>query len=281
MKRFLRYWLIFILLPWAHAGADSLVITYPQQMFSDGYPLALLKLAIDRSPFQGNYRLQEASVDVQQGRSLLLLRKKIEINVAWSMTSKERESGLRPIKIPIYKGLYGYRLFLVHRDQRARFHTGLSQMELAHERLAMQGHDWPDMKVLKHAGFNVEGTIMSDNMFELLEKGRVDYFPRSMLEIWREARKFRYRGLVVEPNLALSYPAYIFYFVHPDDQILGDAIETGLLAAIKDGSFDILFDTVIGDAVKKSQLSKRRVFRLDNPNVDSHGVYQWPSLAPE
>lgn len=71
------------------------VVTYPQQMCSDGYPIALLKLALDKSELRESYVLEEASVDVQQGRSLLLLRKQIEIDVAWSMSSNEREKGLR------------------------------------------------------------------------------------------------------------------------------------------------------------------------------------------
>lgn len=153
------------------------VVTYPQQMFSDGYPIALLKLALDKSELRDSYVLEEASVDVQQGRSLLLLRKQIEIDVAWSMTSNEREKGLRAIKIPIYKGLYGYRLFLIHEHEQSAFPADISIAQLQEEKVAIQGHDWPDTKVLMESGYKVQGALMSDAMFELLQKGRVDYFP--------------------------------------------------------------------------------------------------------
>lgn len=99
-----------------------------------------------------------------------------------------------------------------------------------------------------------------------------------MLEIWREARKFSKQRLVVEKNLSFVYPAYVFYFVHPDNNLLGDAIENGLHSAIADGSFDILFNSVEGDALKKANLAIRKFIHLDNPNVSEKGVYQWPNI---
>lgn len=83
---------------------------------------------------------------------------------------------------------------------------------------------------------------------------------------------------MVEQHLGFVYPAYVFYFVHPDNHLLGDAIESGLHRAIDDGSFDILFDSVEGDALRKANLSSRKLIHLNNPNVSKEGVYQWPNI---
>lgn len=254
----------------------TLVVTYPQQSFSDGYPIALLKLALERSELANDFDLRESQLDVQQGRALMLLRKNVEVNVAWSMTSKDREQGLRAIKIPIYKGLYGYRIFLINEKKQPQFSSSLPLQKLQNDFVAVQANDWPDTKVLQQAKFNVLGVEQYESMFELLSKNRVDYFPRSILEIWREERRYRTHGITVEKNLALSYSAYVFFFVHPQNTRLGDAIETGLRAAIVDGSFDILFNSIEGNAIIKSALEKRTIFPLENNNVDDAGVYQWP-----
>lgn len=255
-----------------------MVVTYPRQSLSDGYPIALLNLAISRSGSNDSFILNEASVTVLQGRTLRLLKNKVEINVAWSMTSKDRERDLLPIKIPIYKGMYGYRLLFIKQGEQHRYDRNVTLQELKENFASVQGNDWPDIHVLKHNGFSVIGATVVESMFSMVEKGRVDYFPRSMLEIWYERQRHPHFKIEIEQNWVLHYPAYMYFFVHPEDTQLANVIETGLKAAIEDGSFDILFDSVQGDAVRKTQLSKRKTIELSNPNVDSNGVYQWPTI---
>lgn len=118
---------------------------------------------------------------------------------------------------------------------------------------------------------------MSDAMFEILQKGRVDYFPRSMLGIWREATKFSRQRLVVEQNLAFFTPL-MFFILCTLNNLLGDAIESRLHSVIADGSFTILFDSVEGDVLNKVNLVARKLIHRDNPNVNKEGVYQWPNI---
>lgn len=273
----MRWRLLLILFIPFFAFAKKVVI-YPQQSSTDGYPIALLKLAFKRSGYQDKYILSEASVNVPQGRALKLLRNKIEINVAWSITSFDRVEGLLPIKIPLFKGLFGYRLFFIRESEQAKFHRALPLKKLKKSYIAVQGNDWPDTKILRHSGFNVIGVSGWESYFSMVSKGRVDYFPRSMLEIWHEHRRYSDLNLAIEKNWALHYPVYMFFFVHPEDKELASVIESGLRKAIEDGSFEILFDSVLGESLTRSQLDKRHVIELDNPSVDSTGVYQWPSI---
>ena len=49
---------------------------------------------------------------------------------------------------------------------------------------AGQGADWPDTDILKASGLPVEATMLYDDLFTKLIAGRIDYFPRSLLEVW-------------------------------------------------------------------------------------------------
>lgn len=259
--------------------ADTTVIVYPFQRIGDGYPRELLQLALSKSEDKTPFVLKESDVRTTQGRSLLMISHGQGIDVAWSMTSKQREELLAAIKIPIYKGLYGYRLFLIHKTRQNRFPESMSFHELKNSRLAVQGVDWPDLRILEHNQFSVISAKHFSAMFELVSKQRVDYFPRSILEIWEEQKTFGKEALSVEKNLMLSYPTYVFYFVAKENKALAKRLRQGLLASINDGSFDSLFNRYKGAALENAKLKKRKVFQLENPNVNQDGVYQWPSLV--
>jgi hypothetical protein len=107
----------------------------------------------------------------------------------------------------------------------------------------------------------------------MLAAGRFQYFPRGIAEIWHEAKANADLGLEVEQHVALHYPAYTYFFVSKTNPALARRIEQGLRTAIKDGSFDKLFDQYNGEAMKQAHLEHRVVFELTNPLI--------PDQAPE
>lgn len=74
-----------------------------------------------------------------------------KIDVLWSMTTQEREAQLLPIRIPIDKGLLGWRIPLL-RANRANLLAGATTLAGLHLWSAGQGHDWPDAEILKSNG---------------------------------------------------------------------------------------------------------------------------------
>ncbi|WP_158592146.1 substrate-binding periplasmic protein [Noviherbaspirillum sedimenti] len=226
------------------------------------YQIKLLKLALEKSGIA--YQMRPSKIKMEQGRTLLQLERGQDIDVVWSMTSREREQRLRPIRIPIDKGLIGYRVFLVkheHLKKFAQVHT------LDHLRRfeAGQGSHWPDTRILQANGLNVYGATVYENLFNMLEAERFDYFPRSITEVWDEIQAHPGRGFTIEPTILLSYPAAAYYFVNKENRELAQAIEAGLRQAIRDGSFDQLFNEYYGECVRKADLRQRKVIRLRNP----------------
>jgi hypothetical protein len=255
--------LVFFLTP--AQAAEKIFYPRPESATDSrgDYPVRLLELAISKSG--AAYTPTPGALVMPQARAL----KELEANsgavqIVWTMTSKEREQQLMPIRIPIYKGLIGWRLALVKEQKAKQFESvkGIKEMTSFE---AGQGHDWPDTEILRANGLRVVGEASYDGLFKLLEKGRFDYFPRSMSEIWAEADTHASTGLVVDKNIALHYRAAVYYFVNKDNTKLADALRKGLERAIADGSFDKLFHQYNGDLIRRAGLSKRVILELNNP----------------
>lgn len=58
---------------------------------------------------------------LEQGRATTELIRGRLIDVYWMGTNKQREAELRPIRIPLTRGLVGYRQFVINRDKKALF----------------------------------------------------------------------------------------------------------------------------------------------------------------
>ena len=98
----------------------------------------------------------------------------------------------------------------------------------------------------------------------MLESERIDYFPRSVTEIWAELALYQQR-LAVEPSVVLHYPTAIYFFVRQGNTQLAADITDGLEKMIADGSFEKLFQQYYGATIRKAALKERRVFELKNP----------------
>ena len=120
--------------------------------------------------------------------------------------------------------------------------------------------------------------LNNSGLFKMLSKQRIDYFPRSVLEIWEEADQHAEEGLVVEASIVLQYPAAIYFFVNKKNQALARRLEEGLRRAIADGSFDALFFERFGEVIRRARLAARTRFDLENPLLSSETPLDQPEL---
>ncbi|MBU2709534.1 substrate-binding periplasmic protein [Zooshikella harenae] len=268
MPRLLKISVSLILgaLSYACNASEKIDVIYPRPVTSDdqrtAYPSKLLALGLEKSG--APFHLTSSNNVMLQGRALKMLAAGEQVNVVWSMTSNERETDLQPIRIPIYKGLIGWRLPLVNDDRVIFFQTveSLAQLKLL---TAGQGHDWPDTAILRQNGFKVLGVASYEGLFRMLSLHRFDYFPRSIVEIWAEAKNHAQRGIVVESSIIIKYPTAFYYFVNKKDRDLAYLLNKGLNIAIEDGSFDKLFLEYHQPLLERAKLKKRKVFEIDNP----------------
>lgn len=228
----------------------------------DRYPIQLLELALAKA--QSRRPLEPHPIFMLQARALHELAQGQGLDVVWTMTSAEREQGLLPIRIPIDRGLLGWRLLLVRESELSRF-AALKRAEQLQALTGGQGADWPDTAILRAAGYRIDPSARYPDLFLKLAAGRIDYFPRSVQEIWGEQALHAAKGLVVEPRLALHYPTAMYFFVSRRRADLAADIQRGLEAALADGSFDALFQRHFGAMLARARLNERRVFELKNP----------------
>ncbi len=192
---------IFLLLPFlSGAQPQQVIYSWPMSMLSDvrgSYPIALLHLAIEKSGT--DYQLVPSGQVMTQHRTLRQLGSKTGLDVVWTMTSPEREKELRPIRVPIDRGLIGWRLLLIHKDNEQKIQQ-LDEKQLKTSP-SIQGSDWPDYPILKANHFRVLGSGDFDAMFKMLQAKRIDYFPRSITRnLARITAKKRHVAELLHPS---------------------------------------------------------------------------------
>ena len=194
------------------------------------------------------------------------LAKGQSIDVMWTMTSKEREGILLPVRIPLLKGLLGYRIFLIREGDADKFKQVLNLSQLRHF-VAGQGHDWPDTQILRASNLPVHTSSNYEGLFSMLKARRFDYFPRGINEIWPELDAHKDQGMVIDKYLMLYYPSPIYFFFNPKNVALARRVEDGLKLAIEDGSFDRIFFSHPAHKKMFEQVAfeARTIITLNNP----------------
>jgi ABC-type amino acid transport substrate-binding protein len=240
-------------------------VRYPHFELQDhgaGVPhqVRLLELALAGKP----YSVQASQLVMRQSRALLELAAGRNIDVLWTVTSRQREQSLLPIRIPLDMGLIGWRLLLIRKADAARF-AAIRSVEQLKALRAVQGHDWPDTEIMQANGFRVETASDFSAMFRMLGAGRVDYFPRAVFEAEYEAEAYADQQLMVAPGLCLYYPSALYFFVHPHHTALASALQQGLEQALLNGSFQRIFTQSFGNVLQRAALDTRQIHTLNNP----------------
>jgi hypothetical protein len=229
----------------------------------DDYSAELLKHVLSYKQ-KNKYQVQFNNKNLPKNRVLTLISNNAGIDVISAGATKEREKLLLPIRFPILKGLNGWRIALVTKENKDIF---LKNSTLRAFKLLTPGqlHSWSDTKVIASNDINVEGGSSYDGLFPMLENNRFDYFPRSILEVRWEYEQHKDRNIIIEPHQLIHYPAAYFFFVNKNNTNLAADISSGLEKALKDGSFERIFNKYFGSAIQEVQQENRRVFSLTNP----------------
>lgn len=238
----------------------------------DAYKIGLLKLVLQKA--KGEHKITISSTTYTQGRIITTLKgSSNKINLYWMGTSAEFEKDLRPIRFPVYRGLLGHRIFIIHKGDQAKFDSVKTLVDLQKYKGA-QGVGWSDIKILRHSGLKQHETKY-ENIFKMVNKGgKIDYFSRGVTEAFVEveARKDKLPNLAVERKVLLVYPFAMFFFTSRSNEELAGVLEEGFREAYKDGSFNKYFynHPDIKKIFKEANIDNR--IRIEIPN---------PLLTPE
>ena len=185
-------------------------------------------------------------------------------------TKPEWEENLITIRIPLRKGLQGYRLFLINEQDQAAL-AEVRSLEDLQKYPTGSGAQWSTTPLLEGAGFNVIKGESKSNLMDMLAAKRFTTFGRGVDEIFAEHERWSPTNpdLAIEQTVALFIPHPTYIFVSPKRPDLAKRFETGLKEMIEDGSFDALFYKHFQDDIDRARLNDRKVFRLQNPRLSA------------
>lgn len=230
---------------------------------NEAYIQELLKQIILHSPRP--YKVVATQGRMLQGRSIYEMTKPDGIvDILWSMTTDDREKKLIPIRIPIEKGLIGWRIGLITSKMKTAF-AGIKKLDDLKPYAAGQGIDWPDVDILKANKLTVFTSNAYDPLFAMLEAGRFDYFPRSIFEIWGDLANHRQHQIEVEQNIILHYPTACYFFITPRRPKLAEDLRIGFEKIIANGVFERLFQKYNQASIERANLKQRTIIYLKNP----------------
>jgi len=231
------------------------------------YYYQLLKLALDKTvDSHGAYELKPSTKAMNQRDALKAMMAGQGVDVVHTMTDKTRERVLLPIRIPLDKGLIGVRLIMVNKSEQDKFLNVKQTSDLKRYTFG-QGHDWPDTEILRFNDVKVNTAPEYGQLFKMLQAKNFDGFPRAVFEIWDEIENHKDKNLTVAEGFYIYYPAAMYFFVRKDinGAAVGRRLEAGLKIALKDGSFDKLFNTAMMPYINKAKLKERIGIKLKNP----------------
>ncbi|NPA24440.1 MAG: hypothetical protein GXO34_01270 [Deltaproteobacteria bacterium] len=264
--------LLFLCLPAQFAAADATVIKFSlggRDIERNRYKIDLIKLILKNSDCDYNllYYYQE------RGGGHDDQIEKLEQGIITIKTfgaTTELENRLIPIRIPIFKGLLGCRVFLINRNDQYKFDR-VTRLEDLGRLTGIQGKGWADIKILEEAGLH-QIAVPGKALFRMLNQGgRTDYFSRALYEAVGELQTLEatYPQITLEKRILLTYPFAMFFYISPRFPELAKKFARSFQQLVANGRFDAFFYTnpYIRNAIGKVRPERRRRFRIPNRHL--------------
>lgn len=206
--------------------------------------------------------------DPTQQRCLALLGSG-HVDLVFVPPTEDRLRDFDYVPIDLHNGMLGYRVFIIHQDDRDLFARVQSLADLQNM-VGGFGSQWGDFKVFALNGLPVVGAANSENLLAMLQQKRFNYFHRGLHEAWAEVEAYqeRYPDLIVEERVALVYPLPVYFMFNKANTKLKQRFEEGFRIIKADGSFKSLFNRHFGHLVEKANLHRRVLIPISYPNPE-------------
>lgn len=254
-------------------AADNVIRYYPSGAIYT-YRWALLKLALDHveKVDHRHYELVPLNDKVTQWRAEQLLSTG-KVDVVAFAPNAQREQLLQPVRLDILKGIIGYRVFFVRKEDVPTLKGMTPQQFRAGVRLGLNSQ-WADYPIMKNNGYEVLASIGYESLFEMLAAGRFDAFPRGLNEVGSEMKEQlpRYPGLTLEKTKAIYFPFPVYFWVSKENSPLAKRLLQGLKMAERDGSFKELFLRSHADAIRLLAENGWQTTQIENTELPPGNV---------
>lgn len=274
-------WLLFLSLfvsaPFAaYAQAVTQITIVSRGDDTANYAIDMIRLGLEKAGRRFEIKVQDGALSAPRLREELITGK---IDVIWTATNMDMEENALPVRVPLYKGLLGHRILIVHKDNARMFDSVDTMADVRKFRYG-QGVGWTDTTIMQANGMKVVPATKYEGLFHMTDGKRFDAFPRGVHEPWAELKNNPDLELTVDKNLMFVYTMPYYLMVTPTRPDLAADIERGLLMAVEDGSFDERFfnDEMVKMVLKYANLKDRRILQLRNPELPPKTPLDNPKL---
>jgi ABC-type amino acid transport substrate-binding protein len=265
---------VFLVLLISGTPAPMEYIYHPPESPNDVryvYHWEILRTALDRTKDKwGPYRMVPSEFMTERRQAFELKHATGKLTVMYLSTTPDFERTLIPIRIPVDKNLGGYCVFLIRKEDKARFANIQSLDDLRKFRFGL-GLGWIDVDVLRANHFDVVTASSYEGLFEMLVQKRFDICLRASLEVLAEydRRKAHLPDLYIEDSILFYYPLpmYFWFPKTAEGRRLAARAEEGMRMMIADGTYDRIFDKYQRWKIERLHLKQRKIFSIPNPNV--------------
>ena len=216
----------------------------------------------------GDYVLEPSIAMHEKRRIYVLENNEAGINVSLFPAQRGLDDKLVPVRIPVDRGMLGYRVLLIRDSDQPVFSAVRSLEDLKKVRFGLLSW-WEDVPIMTNAGLNVVPGTAYEGLFRMLSAGRFDALSRSSSEVIQEfeLRGKDLPGVVIEKHLLLHYPmpAYFWFPNTEDGHRRAERVRVGLTEMIGDGTLRGLFDQEFAGLIKRLDMDHRLVLELSNP----------------
>jgi ABC-type amino acid transport substrate-binding protein len=182
----------------------------------------------------------------------------------------EKQGSIKAIRVPLERGLLGYRICLV-RDEDADLLENVRSVDDLRKIRIGQGIGWGDITVYRNAGIGVvEAPFNSvSDPVKALASGHFDALPLGVNEykIFLQAYNKEASGITAERHIVISYPWFRYVWVSTaakDSNLLLEALDKGFGIIAANGEFVAIYEKYKGADPKRQQVG-RRTIHLQSP----------------
>lgn len=189
-----------------------------------------------------------------------------QADVTYFPTNIKAEQQLIPIRIPLYKGLMGYRILVIQKEYQARFDkfTSLAQLKAIPQGA---GTRWRTTKIFEHHDFNYITADRTSSLLKMLDANRFLYTTRGLIEVPEtiSALQSVHTNLKIEDSQVIYTELPVYFFVAKHRTDLATKIQDGLNHIVENGEFDKIFDRFFNTIPTSLNLDKRTIHHIENP----------------
>ncbi|MFL7866607.1 ABC transporter substrate-binding protein [Vibrio cincinnatiensis] len=190
-----------------------------------------------------------------------------KLSLIWSATSKELEERYTPLYFPIYRGMLGMRIGLIHKENPRLLSNIRGKSDLQKFKICT-GKTWPDTSILDANQLQTAKSLKYPNIFEMMLAGnRCDFFARGVMEPFSEVKNHPHLPMAVDSHIMLRYRMPYMLFVSKGNIELQSHLMEIIEEIFNDGTYEKMFfsDSEVKMALSKAKLNERVIIDLDNP----------------